>query len=153
MFDLVPNVHSDATSTGALTLAGSAKVTPITPTLPNAAGGSFISYDGASISGTITGITAHTWIDDAQGLFHTTADLQTEWADYYAQMIGGHGASLTPTERLEGQAQAVFLFTGLNNLSAPLQAQVRQDVQREIDVIGAGLAIDQTILASTRPLR
>jgi hypothetical protein len=146
MFDHALVLHSDPTSTGGLTLAGATKVVPITPTCPSAAGGSFVSYDGASISGTITGITAHTWIDDAQGLFHTTTDLQTEWADYYAQMIGGHGASLTPTERLEGQAQAMFLYTGLGNLSAALQAQVREDVQREIDVIGAGLAIDQSTL-------
>jgi hypothetical protein len=145
MFDHLLHLDSDTSSAGSLTLAGGATVLPITPTVPAAPGGSFISFDGASITGTITGITAHTWIDDAQGLFQTTTDLQTEWADYYAQMINGQGATLTPTERLEGQAQALFQFTGLGTLSTALQAQVREDVQREIDVIGWGLAQDQTL--------
>jgi hypothetical protein len=143
MFDHAVTIHSDATSTGGLTLAGAAQVTPITPTLPASPGGSFVSYDGATISGTISGITAHNWIDDAQGLFQTTTDLQTEWSDYYAKMIAGQGSQLTPTERLEGQAQALFLFTGLGTLSVSAQAMVREDVQREIDVIGWGLSQDQ----------
>jgi hypothetical protein len=48
-----------------------------------------------------------------------------------------------PAERLDGQAQALFLYTGLGTLSTALQAQVREDVQREIDAIGWGLAQDQ----------
>jgi hypothetical protein len=113
-------------------------------TVPGIAGGSFTDTFGDTINGTITGLTAHTWIDDATGLFHTTTDLQTEWAGYYQQMIEGHAASLTPTERLEAQAQAVFLDTGLHTLSAATQAEIREDVQREIDVIGAAQQIDQT---------
>jgi len=140
------SVYTEPSSAGALVLAGATKIAPVTPTLPSAAGGSFIGLDGTTIAGTITGTTAHTWIDNAQGLFETSTNLQNEWIGYYQQMIDGQSASLTPTERLEGQAQAMFQFTGLGTLSATQQAVIREDVQREIDVIGAAQTIDQTTL-------
>lgn len=110
---------------------------PITPTDPTMAGGGFVNFEGASVSGTITGITAHTWIDDASGLYHTTADLNAEWTGYYQQLIEGHGSSLTPEQHAEAQAQAVFLNTGLGKLPMPQQTVIRQDVQREMDAIAA----------------
>ena len=146
MFDQSLPLHASASSTGAFALTGGLAITPVTPTLPTAPGGSFIGFDGAIIGGTISGMTAHRWVDNAQGLFETTTDLSTEWAADYQQMIEGHSASLTPTQRLEGQAQAMFLFTGLGTLSAAAQSEIRQDVQREIDVIGAAQAIDQSTL-------
>lgn len=130
------------------------KTSPITPTRPDAAGGSFTSFTGATISGTITGLTAHSWVDDANGLFHTTTDLHAEWIGYYQQMIDGNSASLTSTERLEAQAQAVFNYTTLSQLPSNQQAVIREDVQREIDVIGAAMQIDQSTLGidPTAPL-
>jgi hypothetical protein len=138
--------HSDSSPAGALVLAASSSIGPITPTLPSEAGGSFVSFDGATISGTISGLTAHTWIDGANGLFETASNLSAEWTGYYQQMIEGHSASLTPTQRLEAQADAMSLFTGLGTLSTTLQNTVREDVQREIDVIGAAQTIDQSTL-------
>jgi hypothetical protein len=141
MPNLIPlTFNADSSLSGALVLSG------LTPTLPAEAGGGFVSYDGATISGTITGLTAHTWIDNAAGLFNTATNLSAEWTSYYEQMIGGHGTSLAPTQRLEAQAEAMFINTGLGTLSATLQNTVREDVQREIDVIGAALTIDQSAL-------
>jgi hypothetical protein len=113
------------TLTHGLSMAG------LSPTVPSAAGGGFVSYDGASIGGTISGITAHSWTDNAQGLFNTATNLAAEWIGYYQQMIEGHSASLTPTQRLEAQAEAMFKFTGLGKRGAAQQKAVREDVQRE----------------------
>lgn len=121
---------------------GAQRPAPIVPTVPGTAGGSFVSYDGNTISGTLTGL-AHAWVDDAQGLFHTTTDLQVEWTGYYQSFLEGHSASLTPTQRLEAQAQALFLNTGLGALPAARQAVIREDVQREIDAIGGAMRIAQ----------
>jgi hypothetical protein len=149
MFDhSLPAAHLDAglSSVHGLT-GGFTKATPIVPTDPSAAGGSFVSFDGATISGTITGITAHTWVDNAEGLFNTSTNLSAEWTSYYQTMIEGQGASLTPTDRLEAQAEALFTITGLNtSLSSTALNADMQDVQREIDVIGAAQQIAQTTL-------
>ncbi len=114
----------------------------IMPTVPTAAGGSFVNFEGDSVSGTIS-ITAHTWTDDASGLFHTATDLNAEWTGFYQQMIEGHGASMTPEQRLEAQGQAIFLNTGLGKLPMAQQGVIREDVQREIDVLGAAQRIEQ----------
>ena len=43
------------------------------------------SWDGSAIPGTIpgviSGLTAHTWVADTNGMFHTATDLMTEWAN------------------------------------------------------------------------
>jgi hypothetical protein len=121
-------------------------ISVIAPSTPGVAGGSFAGLQGDSISGTISGLTPHTWIDDVQGLFHTTTDLHAEWVGFYQQMIDGHGASLTPVQRLEGQAEAVFLNTGINKLPVAEQNVFREDVQREFDAISAAMQIDQQTL-------
>jgi hypothetical protein len=121
-------------------------VSPITPSLPAAAGASFIGITGQTVAGTISGLTPHAWTDDATGLFHTATDLHAEWTGYYQQMIAGHAKSLSPIQRLEGNAEAVFEHTGLGKLPAAQQAQIREDVQREIDAIGAAMKIDQQTL-------
>jgi len=88
--------------------------------------------------------TAHTWTaDPITGLYTTTANLAAEWQGYYNTMLSGNFGSLTPIQRLEGNAEAVFLNTGLNNLSAAQQSVDRQDAQREFDAIGAAMAIDK----------
>jgi hypothetical protein len=121
----------------------------ILPTDPTGAGGSFINFEGQSVAGTISS-TAHVWIDDSNGLFHTTTDLNVEWAADYAALIAHHGAGLTPEQHLEADAQAVFLNTGLGSLPMSQQAVIREDVQREIDAIGAAQQINQA-LYSTNP--
>lgn len=136
MTDLVALLTHGGAMHGAGTGAG------IVPTLPSAAGGGFVSFTGDTIQGTITGITAHGWVDDAQGLFHTGTDLNAEWVGYYQQMIEGHGASLLPAQRLEGQAEAMFMYTALGRLPATQQGVIQQDVQREIDAIGAAMRMD-----------
>lgn len=95
------------------------------------------------VSTTISGITPHTWVADADGRFHTTADLAAEWKGYYQQMLAGQAGSLTPIQRLEGNAEAVFENTGLSKLSAAEQAQDREDAQLEFDAMAAAITINQ----------
>ena len=81
----------------------------------------------------------HTWQVGSDGTFHTTTNLATEWRANYQQMLAGNGASLTFEQRWEGNAEAFFEFTGLNNpkiSSAKLQ-QYREDAQREMDAVTA----------------
>ena len=102
----------------------------------------------------ITGITPHTWVADSNGLYQAVTDLKTdipvnlaqEWQGYYQTMLKTGGASLTPVQRLEGNAEAVFENTGLKNLSAADQARDREDAQREFDAIAAALQTNGTNL-------
>ncbi len=91
-------------------------------------------------------LTPHAWTPDSTGLYHTTTNLAAEWQGYYQQMLSGQVNQLTPVQRLEGNAQAVFVNTGLNNLSAAQQAVDRQDAQREFDAIAAAMQINQQTL-------
>ena len=88
--------------------------------------------------------TPHTWTADPYtGIYHTTADLAAEWQGYYKTMQSGNFGSLTPIQRLEGNAEAVFENTGLKNLT-PEQLKVdREDAQREFDAIAAAMTIDK----------
>ncbi len=126
-----------------------ANTTPATPVLkPTPApvpAGMEQTLDGSLISGTITE-TAHVWIADASGLFHTTTDLNAEWHAIYAEMLSGHGAAISAIQRLEGNAEAVFENTGLSKLGVKQQEVDREDVQRELDAMGAAIAIDKTSL-------
>jgi len=101
------------------------------------------TLDGSLISNTITE-TAHTWIAGADGLFHTTTDLNAEWHTIYATMLSGKAATLTAIQRLEGNAEAVFENTGLSKLSVKQQEVDREDVQRQLDAMGAAIRIDGT---------
>ena len=101
------------------------------------------TLDGTVIPTTITGITAHTWTADANGLFTTTTNLQAEWTADYATMLAGHADQLTPLQRIEGNAEAVMENTGANRLSATQQSMLRQDLQREYDAIDAAMRTDQ----------
>src|SRR5208283_6068158 len=93
--------------------------------------------------------TPHTWtVDLYTGLYHTTANLAAEWQSAYQQMQSKSFGSLTPLQRLEGNAEAVFMNTGLKNLSAAQQAVDREDAQREFDAITAAM----TELKLTGPL-
>ena len=102
------------------------------------------TFDGSKISGVISGLTAHTWVADSTGTYHTAADLATEWTGLYAQMLQGLGDKLSPLQRLEGNAQAVINYTGLSKLSATKQEQFREDAQREFDAIDAAMRINET---------
>ena len=102
------------------------------------------TLDGSLISATITGITVHDWTADANGLFTTTANLQSEWTTAYATMLAGNGNTLTPLQRLEGNAEAVLENTAEAKQSAASQYLFRQDAQREFDAIWGAIQIDQT---------
>lgn len=88
-------------------------------------------------------VNGHHWVADANGLFHTDTDLAAEWKGYYATMLAGKAGTLTPVQRLEGNAEAVFERTGISKLSAADQAQYREDAQRQFDAIAAAMAINQ----------
>jgi hypothetical protein len=97
---------------------------------------------GDVISDTISGITPHTWkADEVTGLFHTTADLATEWRNFYTIMLAGHGDQLNAIQRLEGNAEAVFENTGLSKLSAAQQKIDREDAQRQFDAMAAAMKL------------
>lgn len=105
---------------------------------------------GGTFTGTVDGVALlHTWTADGDGLFHTATDLNAEWQGYYAILHSNDAAAiaaLTPIERLEANAQAVFLNTGLSRLDAATQERDREDVQREYDAIDAAMRIDQASL-------
>ena len=103
-----------------------------------------MTFFGDTIPGTLPGIagggvTPHVWTADANGLFHTTTDLATEWQGLYTEMVDGLASTLSPIQRLEGNAEAVFENTGLSKLSATVQERDREDVQREIDAIAGAM--------------
>jgi hypothetical protein len=103
---------------------------------------------GQAISSSITSAafgTAHNWTADSSGLFHTSTNLAAEWQADYTTMLAGHGASLTAIQRLEGNAEAVFENTGLSKLGAAQQQVDREDVQRQLDAMGAAMNIDQKL--------
>ena len=77
----------------------------------------------------VAGLTPHSWTADSTGLYHTTTDLGSEWQANYQLMISGKGSPLTPTQRLEGNAEAVFENTGLKNLTTAQLANYREDIQ------------------------
>ena len=94
------------------------------------------------VSTTIT-VNGHVWTADATGLFHTDTDLAAEWKGYYQKMLSGHAGDLTPIQRLEGNAEAVFENTSLRTLSAVDQERDREDVQRELDAMAGAMQSDQ----------
>ena len=137
---------TNATATGATVLiphaaaAGAAAIgTVVAPT------GSIVTLDGSVISNTMIA-NGHTWTAGADGLFHTTTNLATEWQGYYQQMLAGFGGSLTAIQRMEGNAEAVFESAGLTSLSAAQQKIDREDVQRQIDAMACAIKIDSTTL-------
>ncbi|MGY2052575.1 hypothetical protein [Methylobacterium sp. JK268] len=101
-----------------------------------------VTLFGDTISDTITGVTPHDWIAGSDGVFHTRTDLGVEWRAAYAELLAGHGGTMTAVERLEANAEAVIENTGLSRLSAARQQLFREDAQREFDAIAAAMRID-----------
>ena len=113
----------------------------------SSAGSTFTTIFGASANLTInssdpTTPTLHNWVADSNDLYQTSTNLADEWLGYYTTMQNGGASSLNDIQRLEGNAEALFLDTGLNNLSAAQQAIDREDVQREYDAIYAAMRLD-----------
>ena len=98
---------------------------------------------GQTIAATIT-VNGHTWVADANGEFQTTANLEMEWRTDYQIMLAGNGDTLTATQRIEGNAEAVFENTNINGMwqGAAKEEAYREDVQREIDAIAGAMQID-----------
>jgi hypothetical protein len=114
------------------------------PPPPPAAGlAATTGLEGDALPASITA-NGHTWTLNADGVYVTTANLEIEWRGYYQTMLAGKGNTLTATQRLEGNAEAVFENTGISQQPEPLEAQYRMDVQREIDAIAGAMSIDQT---------
>ncbi len=86
--------------------------------------------------------TLHNWVADSKDLYQTSTNLADEWLGYYTTMQNGGASSLNDIQRLEGNAEALFLNTGLNNLGSAQQAIDREDVQREYDAIYAAMQLD-----------
>jgi hypothetical protein len=85
--------------------------------------------------------TPHDWYANADHLYQTNADLAAEWMKYYKIMLAGHASTLNDIQRLEGNAEAVFLNTGIKKLTAAEQERDREDVQREYDAIAAAMKL------------
>lgn len=84
----------------------------------------------------------HTWTADTNGRFHTS-DLSQEWHTYYVAMQSGDFGSLTPVQKLEGNAEAVFQNSNITYADAATQQSYREDAQREFDAIAAAMKINQ----------
>jgi hypothetical protein len=99
---------------------------------------------GDTLPGTVT-INGHTWVADSNGAYQTSANLGIEWRGYYQTMLAGHGDTLTAAQRLEGNMEAFFENSNINTMwnGATKEAQMRVDIQREIDAIAAAQQIDQ----------
>ena len=139
---------------GAMVTVAYAPGTNLSPAAPTPVAGGITTLDGNIISPTIAssatdpvhGLTPHVWVADSTGLFHTATNLATEWQGYYQTMLGGQGGALTPIQRLEGNAEAVFENTGLHKLSSSHLQVDREDVQRELDAIAGAMRIDAATL-------
>lgn len=118
------------------------------PAPPPAAGAASVTtLDGTVINNTIgNGLTAHTWVADANGQYYTSANLEIEWRTAYQAMLAGNASTLTPLQRLEGNAEAVIENTGIINASAAKIAYVRETLQRTFDAIDAAMQINQATL-------
>jgi hypothetical protein len=135
----------DKTATGPVVTVGATPVPAVAPISSiTAPAGEEVTLTGQLISTTLIE-NGHTWTADGNGLYHT-GNLAAEWTGLAALMATGNGASLTPFQRMEGNAETVFEATGLTKLSAAVQQQFREDVQREIDAMATAATITATTL-------
>ena len=99
----------------------------------------------APTPGNTISVNGHVWTADAEGLYKldpAQTNLAAEWKGIYQQMLSGNTAGLTPVQRLEGNAEAVFENTGLIDLSPQLLERDREDAQREFDAIAGAMQLD-----------
>ncbi len=90
--------------------------------------------------------TAHTWTADNTGKYHTS-NLASEWqADYQAMQSPQTLAALSPLQRWEGNAEAVFENTTINTLTPLTQQIYREDAQREFDAVWAAMLTNKSTL-------
>ncbi len=133
---------TNAKAVGEIRFVSAAAATLTDGTNPTPGAGQIGTFYGDVISSTIaanpTAGMAHTWVADANGLFHTTTDLTVEWYNLYQQALKDP-SGLNDIQRLEAQAEAVFENTGLKNVGEQQQEADREDAQREFDAIGAAL--------------
>jgi hypothetical protein len=117
-----------------------AQAAPVAPAGP----ATITTLYGDTIAGTMT-VNGHVWTADATGKFQTTTNLEMEWRSDYQIMLAGHADTLTATQRMEGNAEAVFENTQINGMwqGAKAESAYREDVQREIDAIAGAMSIDQ----------
>jgi hypothetical protein len=98
-----------------------------------AAGGT--AQDGTALPASVTA-NGHVWTVDAAGLYHT-GNLEIEWRSLYNELLTTGGTGMTPWQRLEANAEAVFQYTDVKYQSAAQIQRYREDVQRVIDAEAA----------------
>jgi hypothetical protein len=98
---------------------------------------------GDAIPGGPQILNGHTWTADANGLFHTTTNLASEWQGFEKMVLAGHSNQLTAIQRLEANAEVVFEHSHLGKLDAVTQQRDREDVQRELDAIAEAMKLNQ----------
>jgi len=141
-----------ATLTSANFVVPGANAPTVAPPTPPA---TITGYYGDTLPGTIVE-NGHTWVADATGAYQTTANLEMEWRADYQAMLNGQGATLTATQRLEGDMEAFLENSAIDTAwnGAAKEEQVRVDLQRVIDAIAGAQQIDQTQfgVSATAPL-
>lgn len=93
------------------------------------------AQDGTVLPASITA-NGHVWTADASGLYQT-GNLEMEWRTLYNELLAGGGAGMTPWQRLEANAEAVFQYTDVKYQSEAQIQLYREDVQRVIDAEAA----------------
>ncbi len=74
----------------------------------------------------------HVWTINADALYET-GNLEIEWRSLYQELLSTGGATMTPWQRLEANAEAVFENTDIRYQSESQIQRAREDVQRVID--------------------
>ena len=113
---------------------------------PAATGGT--AQDGTALPASVTA-NGHVWSVDATGLYQT-GNLEMEWRSLYYELMTTGGAAMTPWQRLEANAQAVFQNTDVKYQSEAQIQLYREDVQRVIDAEAAAASAAKVNMS--RPL-
>ena len=96
------------------------------------------ALDGTALPASIT-VNGHVWTVDANGLY-VTGNLELEWHTLYQELLTTGGAGMTPWQRLEANAEALFENTGAGYADQATIQRAREDVQRVIDAEAAAAA-------------
>lgn len=150
---LVASDFSQSSSaTGAVVLLPGAPSATAAALPTTAASGQVMTAGGVSIANTQT-IDGHVWTAGTDGLFHT-ASLTAEWVSLYNRALAGD-TTLTGVQRLEANAEALFLDTGIAKNTNVAQVQSwREDIQRVIDAFAkaetlAGVGANTALTANS----
>jgi hypothetical protein len=134
-----------ATTVGPVVPVSATPAAPVvTIASETAPSGEMVTLSGQLIQTTQV-VNGHTWTADTNGLFHTS-NLAAEWTADYQAMLSGNTAGMNAIQMLEGNAEATFEATGLTSLSAAVQQQLREDVQRDLDAMEGAFTLSSNNL-------